>query len=189
MRRAERRPAHSLPIRQIYANIKSMFNPRYPNSEVTEELIDLRDEALVQSHWLGSRFKLGALAVGRSEAMWRTEDNGLADLVLSGVIYKGVRIGLRNYSTFLRIWSSIKDVRIGHIIEFKMDLDDLQTIDVHETSIDNGGFVMGMAKFQLAKPYELRSGLSAPSQDQLDLLMSEMYRGASGEYALKPAAI
>lgn len=156
-----------------------------------EELKELRELALTESHFKGVRRSLGKVSLGRVTALWRSEEGGsayLSDMYL--------RIGERSLAvlmprtlapTCLHIRDSELEAEgLLGVTTFSMNLHPSHGfIDVyHRMLIPGSVTTRDMLKIAFSSLKERKLELAAPTEEDLALLHDEMERGASGAYAL-----
>lgn len=149
-------------------------------NEYYENLRYFRDEALVESQWFGRRKKIGSLTLGIARSKWKTDDGGIAYLVDEGIRFGSVN--LTNYlPTTLRIAS--EPYKSGReITTFRMDIDDIGQIEIYKSIIADGSF-RDIIRTEMQKRIEKRHELNIPTDEQRELIYTEMQRGATGLYA------
>jgi hypothetical protein len=156
-----------------------MSMPDYLNGEeYYSRLRANRDLALKKSKSFGNRKNLGKLSWGMAHASWRTEDDGAARLSDEGMRYGHTTL-TKIKPTTLMLYEPGEGA--FELVEYKMDLDDIYTIDVYRTIIVHGTF-KAIAQFEAAKFKERRLGLQHPSRSDRVKIFEEMERGATGLY-------
>lgn len=150
-------------------------------NEYLEHLRRFRDSAFVESHWIGRRRSIGGFAFGVAQTQWVTEEGGVAHLIEEGLRYKGTAL-TRLMSTTLRLIHSPGEKGM-EMVTFRMDIDDIGYIDVYRNLIIDGSF-REIISAELHKRADRRHGLSVPTDEQRELLYTEMQRGASGLYPI-----
>ena len=140
---------------------------------------EYRDSALIESHWLGRRRNIGGFTFGIAHAQWQAEEGGTAHLIDEGLRHKSTTM-TKLIPTTLRILNSPGETGF-EVVTFRMDIDDIGCIDIYHNLITNGSFVE-IAKAELHKRADSKHGLSEPTNEQRELLYTEMQRGATGLY-------
>jgi hypothetical protein len=148
-------------------------------NEYLEHLRNFRDLAFDESSWLGKRNRIGHFIFGIAHAHWQTEEGGTAHLTEEGLRYKNTNI-TRIMPTTLRLYNAPGETGI-ELITFRMDLDDIGCIDIFRNLITSGTF-REVAKAEMYKRADKKHGLSEPTDEQRELLYTEMERGATGLY-------
>jgi hypothetical protein len=148
-------------------------------NEYLEHLRNFRDLALVESHWLGKRNRLGNFIFGMAHAQWQTEEGGTAHLAEEGLRYKSTNV-TRIMPTILRLYNSPGESGI-ELTTFRMDVDDIGCIDIFHNLI-TAGTLREVVKAEMYKRSDKKHGLSQPTDEQRELLYTEMERGATGLY-------
>lgn len=144
-----------------------------------EHLRQFRDSACVESHWFGRRKSLGGFTFGAVCAQWQSEEGGRAVLVDTGVRRKNSNLTAIKPTT-LRLYSSYTENRL-ECTTFTMDIDDIGCIDIFRNMITSGTF-REIVKADLYKRADKKHGLSVPTDEERELLYTEMQRGATGLY-------
>lgn len=148
-------------------------------NEYLEHLREFRDAALVESHWFGRRKNIGGFTFGVARAQWRTEEGGTAQLIDEGLRYRSTTI-INFLPTTLRISNSHGEMGL-EVVTFEMDIDDIGCVDVYQNLFTTGS-LFEFAKSELHRRSERKYGLSDPTDEQRELLYSELQRGATGLY-------
>lgn len=161
-----------------------MDRPNYYTPAFRERFRYLRDQALLNSPYMGQRRKLGKLSFGTARAEWRSEDDGRAvftdtglrnqeELVMPGktelMMYNSVTVGHEEAGKFLT-----------KVTFFRIYLD-IGTVSAHNQFYTSGSS-REYFRGEFAKRRERKHQLDYPTDEELDLLYSEMLRGASGLY-------
>lgn len=148
-------------------------------NEYLEHLRGFRDSALIESHWIGKRRSVGGFTFGIAHAQWMTEEGGIAHLTDEGLRRKNTTM-TKLMPTTLRLLHSPGEKGI-EVVTFRMDIDDIGSIDIYRNLITSGSF-REIAKAELHKRADRKHGLSEPTDEQRELLYTEMQRGATGLY-------
>ena len=146
-----------------------------------EKLRDNRDLALKASHLTGHRRDIGRLSVGRVVATWRSDLNGEAYLEHKGIMYDNTPIAVTSYlPTVLMIAQNLGNCCA--LVTFRMDIDDLNIIEVYRNIITRSSPKEVIAARGAARD-DSSHFLTSPNDDDYMLLYEQMERGASGSYA------
>lgn len=148
-------------------------------NEYLEHLRGFRDRALVESRWMGKRRNIGRFSVGIAHAQWRAENGGIAHLTDEGVRLKGATI-FKYLPTTLEIISPPAETGF-EVVTYKMDIDDIGRIDIYRNLMSSGSF-KEIALAELHRRADRKYGLSDPTDEQRELLYTEMQRGSTGLY-------
>jgi len=148
------------------------------NSRYFESLREYADEAFVSSHYMGTRLNLGKLSIGYRHASWIGNRNSRVDLVDRGFRYKKSAI-FREFPTSLRILEKYPQTTDLYLTEYMMDIYNDEAIEVHRGIIDPFG-PQGVFTSNISKVMEKDQGLDLPSFGDLQILSSELQRGAEG---------
>lgn len=178
-------PSHALCLClhrfRTYESIVTMSFPiSLHGGEYLEHLRDFRDSALIESHWLGKRRNIGGFTFGIAHAQWLAEEGGTVHLVDEGLRHKRTTI-TKLMPTTLRIANSPGESGL-EVVTFKMDIDDIGCLEIYRNLITDGSFVE-FAKADLYKWADRKHGLFNPTDEQRELLYTEMQRGATGLFA------
>lgn len=146
------------------------------SNKYLERLRDFRDQAFDESHWLGTRRRIGGFTFGQSRAEWQSETGGFAYLIDEGLRYKGNTVS-KLLPTTLRLYNSQNEYGL-EVVTFKMDIDDVGCIDIYRNMITNGSF-REIARAELSKRADRKHGLSELTDEDRELLYTEMQRGAT----------
>lgn len=146
-----------------------------------EALRDHRDQAAIKSHHSGKVRRLGNFTFGAVTARWETEEGGRAHLITGGLRYKDTVLP-PVAKTHLSLMGRLdEDTNALTITTFSMDIDRTLRIDVYRTiAVDHSW--LEHVRGERARKEDRLAGLSIPHKQELDLLQSEMQRGASGLY-------
>ncbi|MDB5163901.1 MAG: hypothetical protein JWS12_519 [Candidatus Saccharibacteria bacterium] len=145
-------------------------------NQYLEHLRVYRDAALVESHWMGRRKRLGRFTFGTAYAQWQTEEGGAAHLIDQGLRNGTSPLTLK--PTILRLLHHPGETGI-EVVTFKMDIDDIGCIDIYRNMVISGSF-REMARIVFPSRVDDKLGLSQPTDDDRELLYKEMQRGATG---------
>jgi hypothetical protein len=150
-------------------------------NEFLEQLRDLRNTALIESHWMGKRRRIGGFTFGVARAQWQTEEDGTAHLIDEGLRHNEKTI-IKFMPTTLRLFNFPGESGF-EVVTYRMDIDDVGCIDIYRNLITDGSF-REIASAELHKRADRKHGLSEPTDEQRELLYTEMQRGASGIFPL-----
>lgn len=142
---------------------------------------EFRDAALIESHWLGRRRRIGGFTFGIARARWRTENDGTAHLIDEGLRHNDTVI-TPLMPTTLRLYNSPGESG-REVVTYKMDIDEIGCIDIYRNLI-TAGTLREIAKAELYRRADRKHGLSEPTDEQRELLYTEMQRGATGLYPI-----
>lgn len=155
-----------------------------PSAEFQSDLVELIDQALVESFSTDQHVGFLGLSFFRDSAQWRLEENaGTAVLTENSITHGGYPISRwPDYNELTLITPQDNDLH--HLVRFRIE-NPKKKIDVlvHETILDSN-WTIGMAKFALAARKERKLGLAEPSFEQMDQLIQELERGASGQHQI-----
>ncbi len=147
-----------------------------------EHLRDYRDVALVESNMMGKRRRVGAFTLGIAHAQWQTEDGARAHLIEAGIRYRNSNL-TKIRPTTLRLTSFPAETGL-EVVTFKMDIDDIGCIAVYRNMITSGSF-REVARAELANRADNLHDLSDPTDEDREMLYTEMQRGATGLYPIR----
>lgn len=155
-----------------------------------DSLIELRDLALVNSRFFDITAAVGSVTFGPAVAEWDAEDHSTARLIQTGPDYKR-RAMFGRYTTRLMletVYDGLSDnegmqlEKTAHRQTFMMSLNAKPKIRVFNNLIPAGvKYGLEMPKRDIRK--EKHHGLLIPNDDDIEMLIQEMKRGASGAYA------
>lgn len=148
-----------------------------------KELVELRDEALEASKYMGQSYKLGVFSVGRAMALWRNEEGGYAELVDHGIRF-GEFSPVTMFPTSLELRTSHEESGTMEITNFDMDLDTGLT-EVRRRLMTRDSPYKDLFIADLKRRHEKNLHLHVPSTDDWELLKGELERGASGAYSVR----
>lgn len=149
------------------------------NGQYFADLRDFRDEALEASNLYGQRRHLGAFSVGTAHAQWNAESGALVDLVDSGLRCGNESVFNNKAGTKLRLEESVGEG--GQILTvYEMNLGTSGLIKVHHSMLAKP------SKNQLRtfspRKADSKLGLDIPTNEDLEIIYTELQRGASGRY-------
>ena len=145
-------------------------------------------EAFINSAVSNDRRKLGRIAYGNAQAMWRTKRGGTAVLGESGVRIGAMPLG-NPLPTELWLAEPVipEETSPIELTMFAMDLEAVGSIEVTSTTITEGRILRQLITSRLhriAAFINVEEDTCRPSQEQKLVLLEELQRGASGEHAL-----
>jgi len=155
-----------------------------PIEEYQSEFIELSDQAMVGSFSDNQHFGVVGFSFFRNLAQWRmTGEQGTAVLTENSVAHGGYPI--KRWPDYTELTLIPDDINQNKLIRYRInDPKRGAEISVHETVIPPS-WTIGMAMFALASRKERKLGLANPSFEQIDTMLSELKRGASGDYRVR----
>lgn len=144
-----------------------------------DQLARFRNEALAYSSY-GCRRQIGKISFGSADVLWHTESDGSALLTERGLRFGSIAL-FNSFPTILKILDPAEHGSM--FTEYKMDIDDIGTINVHRTIVDSASS-RSILRFEAAKFKERQHDLDIPTDSDRLLLYQEMERAASGLYTI-----
>ncbi len=151
--------------------------PYVHGNEYYADLKEFRDQALVESNWIGERKRMGIFTYGIAHASWHSEDGSSIHLV-----EKGLRIGdspMKLYPTTLRVTDTSEELEGIEVITYRMDLDDVGVIEMFRNMFYKASMKEAV-KSEMSRRTERKHGLEQLSDEDRVFLYCELQRGATG---------